>query len=513
MATSAHSGNVETLAQQVDADQRVESAEPQIADDLDALDGVDVGMHVADADALLVQIFGQVLGHALGEHGDQAAVALLRHRAHLADQIVDLRARRPDVDRRIDQAGRADHLLGEHAAGFVELPRPRRGRDARGLRPHRIPFLETQRPVVHARGQAEAVFGERRLPAEVAAKHAAELRDGDVALVGEDQRVVGHILEQSRRRLARLAAGEITRIVLDAGAGAGRLHHFQIVERALLEPLRFQQAAGGVELVEPLPQLDLDAGDRLQQRRPRRHVVRVGVDFHEFQLVGLLPGERIEFVDRFHLVAEQRYPPGAVLVVGGKNLDGVAAHAERAAVKIAGRAFVLQGHQIGEQRALVEAFAALERKRHRRIGLDRADAVDAGHRGDDDHVVALQQRARRRMAHAVDLLVDRGILLDIGVGARDIGFRLVVVVIGNEILDGVVGKEAFELAVELRRQRLIGRENERRALRLLDHLGHGEGLARAGDAEQHLGAVMAPHAFDQFGDRLRLIALRGRNRI
>ena len=68
--------------------------------------------------------------------------------------------------------------------------------------------------------------------------------------------------------------------------------------RALLEPLRFEQAAGGVELVEPPLQLVLDAGDRLDQRRARRHVVRVGVDLDEFQLVGLLPGERIEFVDR-----------------------------------------------------------------------------------------------------------------------------------------------------------------------------------------------------------------------
>ena len=71
-------GNVEALAQQVDADQHVEGAEAQVADDLDALQRVDVGMHVAHADALLVQVFGQVLGHALGQHGDQRAVALLR---------------------------------------------------------------------------------------------------------------------------------------------------------------------------------------------------------------------------------------------------------------------------------------------------------------------------------------------------------------------------------------------------------------------------------------------------
>ena len=67
-----------------------------------------------------------------------------------------------------------------------------------------------------------------------------------MALVDEDERVVGHVFEQRRRRLAGLAAGEIARIVLDAGAGAGRLHHLEVEQRALLEPLRLEQAAGGV---------------------------------------------------------------------------------------------------------------------------------------------------------------------------------------------------------------------------------------------------------------------------
>ena len=57
-------GDVEAFAQQVDADEDVEGAEAQVADDLDALDGVDVGVHVAHADALLVHVFGEVLGHA-----------------------------------------------------------------------------------------------------------------------------------------------------------------------------------------------------------------------------------------------------------------------------------------------------------------------------------------------------------------------------------------------------------------------------------------------------------------
>ena len=464
-------------------------------------------MHVAHADALLVQVLGEVLGHALGQHGDERAVAALRHLPYLADEVVDLGARGPHVDRRIDQPGRADHLLGEDAVRLLDLPAAGGGGNAHGLRAHGVPFLEAQRAVVHARRQAEAVFRERRLAPEVAAEHAAELRDGDVALVDEDERVVRHVFEQGRRRLARLAAGEVARIVLDAGAASGRLHHFEVIERALLEPLRLQQPAGGVELLEPPSELLLDAGDRLQQGRARRHVVRVGVDLHELEFVGLLPGERIELVDRFDLVAEQRHPPGAVLVVGGEDLDHVAAHAEGAAIEVAGAALVLQRDEVGDELALVDALALLEREGHRRIGLDRADAVDARHRRHDDDVVALEQRARRAVAHAVDLLVDRGFLLDIGVGARHVGFGLVVVVIADEILDRVVGKEAPELAVELGRERLVGREDERRALRLLDHPRHGEGLAGAGDAEQHLRAVLAIDALDEVGDRLRLVAL------
>ena len=157
-----------------------------------------------------------------------------------------------------------------------------------------------------------------------------------------------------------------------------------------------------MQLVEPPFQLLLDAGDRLQQRRARRHIVRVGVDLDQFQLVGLLPGERIEFVDRINLVAEQQDAPGAVFVVGGKDLDDVAAHAERAAIEVAGAALVLQRDEIGDELALVDALALLEGERHGRIGLDRTDAVDARHRRHDDDVVALEQSARRAVAHAVD---------------------------------------------------------------------------------------------------------------
>ena len=376
------------------------------------------------------------------------------------------------------------------------------------MRAHHVPFLEAQRPVVHAGWQPETVFRQRRLAPEVAFEHAADLRHRDVAFVGEHQCIVRDILEQRRRRLAGAAAGQIARIVFDAGAGAGGFHHLEIEGGALLQPLRFQQAALVVQLVQPPFQFRFDRLDRLHQRRPRRHVVRVGVDFYKLEVVLAVAGERIELLDIFHGVAEQVHAPGAVFIVGREDVDDVAAHPKGAAGKIGLRPLVLQRHQIGDQLALVDALALLQREGHRGVGLDRADTVDARHRGHDDDVVALQQRPRRRVAHAVDLLVDGRVLLDIGVGPRHIGLGLVVVVVADKILDRVVGEEALELAIELRRQRLVRRQDDGGALRGLDHLGHGVGLAGAGDAEQHLGAVLTRNALDQFPDRSRLVALR-----
>ena len=43
----------------------------QVANDLYPLQGVDIGMKIARPDILIVHVFRQVLGHALGQRGDQ----------------------------------------------------------------------------------------------------------------------------------------------------------------------------------------------------------------------------------------------------------------------------------------------------------------------------------------------------------------------------------------------------------------------------------------------------------
>ncbi len=98
--------------------------------------------------------------------------------------------------------------------------------------------------------------------------------------------------------------------------------------------------------------------------------MRVRVDFDEVELVVLLAGEGIEFVDRLDVVAEQRNAPGAVLVVRGEELDHVAAHPEGAAREIHVSAAILERYEIRDQLALVELRALGDIEGHARIGLD-----------------------------------------------------------------------------------------------------------------------------------------------
>jgi hypothetical protein len=56
----------------------------------------------------------------------------------------------------------------------------------------------------------------------------------------------------------------------------------------------------------------------------------------------------------------------------------------------------------------------------------------------------------------LDLVVDRGVLLDVGVGGGDVGLGLVVVVVADEVLDGVVGEELPELVGQLGGEGLVG---------------------------------------------------------
>ena len=64
-----------------------------------------------------------------------------------------------------------------------------------------------------------------------------------MALVDEQQKILREIVQQGHRRAARRTLRDDARIVLDTGAIAQLLHHFDVIVHPLADALRLEQLA------------------------------------------------------------------------------------------------------------------------------------------------------------------------------------------------------------------------------------------------------------------------------
>ncbi len=131
-------GDVEALAQEVDADQDVELAPPQVADDLDALEGVDVGVEVADPDPdlgynQLIRPWKSRLGLFYIDHSailldlklvGLTALAILSRKRALGAVAADLQARGAPAEL-VEIAGRRSRLVPHPPPGATEVVQSR----------------------------------------------------------------------------------------------------------------------------------------------------------------------------------------------------------------------------------------------------------------------------------------------------------------------------------------------------------------------------------------------------
>ena len=198
-----------------------------------------------------------------------------------------------------------------------------------------------------------------------------------------------------------------------------------------------------------------------------------------------------------------------------EHVQRVAPHAEGAALLLVVVAVVLDVDELVDDLVAIHLLLLVDEHRHARVVHGAADAVDAAHRRHHDDVPPREQSRGGRMAQLLHLLVDGGVLLDEGVGGGHVGLGLVVVVVADEVHHGVVGEELLQLGRQLRGERLVRRHDERGLLHRLDGLCHGEGLARAGDAQKRLVAQALFHALRERGDGLGLVprGLEGRDHL
>src|SRR5574343_585981 len=197
-------GYIESLAQQVDADQDIKFTQSQVADDFYPLDRVDIRMQVANLDAVVGQKIGQILRHALGQCRHQDTFIDGKPFVYLNQQVVDLGGCRANNDLRVDQASWANHLFDDLSCMPVFVI-GRRGGDKNRLPHERFELIKFERPVIQRRGEPESVFDKVFFPRAVAFVHAANLADANVGFIDEHQGIGWEVVDQGWWRLSRLA--------------------------------------------------------------------------------------------------------------------------------------------------------------------------------------------------------------------------------------------------------------------------------------------------------------------
>ena len=222
--------------------------------------------------------------------------------------------------------------------------------------------------------------------------------------------------------------------------------------------------------------------------------------------------ERIDLRQAVDLIAEELDTIG-ILVVGWEDFDDVSSDAEGSAPEVDVISFVENLYEPTSDILPLDLLSSLEEQEHAIVGLRRTKAVDAGDGTHNDCVTSLKEGASCGETQLVELLVDGGFLLDEQVARRNVGLRLVVVVVGHEILNGIVGEELFELVVELGSQGFVVGKNESRSIRLSDNRGHRERLARSSHPEQHLILLSIRETGEELANCPRLIALWGVGRL
>lgn len=151
-------------------------------------------------------------------------------------------------------------------------------------------------------------------------------------------------------------------------------------------------------------------------------------------------GDGVDLGNAVNFIAEKLDADGSACPIGGINLQRIAAHAVGVADEVEVVALVADLGQLAHKFIPVVFHAGAKRNNHVFI-VDRiAQTVDARHGRDDNHVPALGQRTRRAVAQTLDLVVDGGILFDVGIRLGNICLRLVIVIVGNEVFHGVSGK-------------------------------------------------------------------------
>ena len=217
-------------------------------------------------------------------------------------------------------------------------------------------------------------------------------------------------------------------------------------------------------------------------------------------------GEGVDAFNGVYFGAKEFDADGVFFGIGGKYIEGVSADAKATGCGFVVVTFVLNFDQFLENLVAIDGFALFYEQDHFFIVFGGAESVDTRDGGNDDDVVAVEKGIGGGEAKALNFGVNGSIFFDKGVGLGDIGFGLIVVVVGDEVFDGIVREKSFELGIELCGKGFVVTQHESGATVAGDRVGHGEGFPGAGYAFEGLKFLMLLKTLIELFNGLWLIA-------
>ena len=154
-----------------------------------------------------------------------------------------------------------------------------------------------------------------------------------------------------------------------------------------------------------------------------------------------LPRDRIADLDALDTV-EVKDDAKGVVTTWHPDVDHFAPHPAFASLQIGGRSAILELDEFTQQVAGLDRLADVAAQMVLKEGLGRVETVNARDRRHHDAIGPGHQRSHSGKTFLLDALVDAQLLVDVQVALGEVGLGLIVVVVGDEILHGVVGKVA-----------------------------------------------------------------------
>ncbi|OAV74381.1 hypothetical protein Barb7_02134 [Bacteroidales bacterium Barb7] len=253
-----------------------------------------------------------------------------------------------------------------------------------------------------------------------------------MAFVYHQQEVFREVVQQAVGAFAGSTSVEIAGIVFYTGAVPQFAYHFKVEDDTLVQSFRLKGFIRLPQSFHPCAQIHIYQAEGGIEPVLGSHEEVGGIDIQFVLFVNLLPCLRTERGDALYLIPPElnavRHPVEGFN--GGEYIHRIPVSPKASAVEIYLVIGVERVHETTEQLVPLHRHPLLNMYHPFGKGGRVCHTVEAGHGGDNNHIPPpRQERGSGAKAELVYLFIDSRVLFYIGVGGRQVGFRLVVVVV------------------------------------------------------------------------------------